>query len=478
MMSFKKTVALCLSASMLFALVACDQTSTKKKSKDEISEDDAISVAEDYAEALIKVDAKKIEKLSKKESADKKEYLEAFDYVELYGETSAAVYEEFYKSVKYEVLEDDIEIDGDEAEVPVKFTFPDYQELEPETQDAEGWIEAIKNAEEFEEVEIEFVIVNDDDELLVKNSDKVLQKYYMDEVVNVYFYVDSFVYYDDVISGEFSQDEYEATETIEFALTCSEETKPNDKELKVEITDPSKNSIFNMSVYYNDCATYTFEVSPSDIGEDYFASGYYTITVETDDGSIYYSDFVYVNEYVEPTPTDDRPQVNGYNDYFHGFLESPDVVYSMPDPSTLGTYDEDTFTYTNDYFGVSFVAPENTYNAAEEIKTKIIANQIVDTAYVSFPTDDTKMMVACMVTNIGINIESDDDMIAFLDSCGGSLEFNGSKKIGSSTVYEGIGTDFSLDFLFVEKEGNLLVICFVGTDIDAGIAYTETMQFN
>lgn len=474
MSNYKKTLAMVLCASMLLGMSACDRENVEEQ--EEISEKKAIKIAKQFTDALIANDADTLKDLSKKISSSNLEKIEDFDLVTLYGEEDAQVYGAYFDKVKYEILEDDISIDGDEAEVPVEFSFIDVKEISNEEFDVEGWIEAIDDTSEYETLKVTYKLELDDDDLLVTNTDKIINKY-NEEITNVYFYVNKFVFYDDAVTLDWGASEYEATDDVSFVVECSDEEGPNGSTLNIIVYDPSMVSVFEKEYEYENGTTSEYVFNAADIGKDYFEGGTYTLEVSTEDGSIYESETVTINEYVAPSYEVD-PEVSStkFNTYFAGFLDSDVIPYTMPTEDMLGTYDESTHLYTNKYFGIVIETPENVKNVAEQVKDEVLSDKVADTSLVAFPTDDTDFICAFIVTDIGRELTNEDDVISFLADCGSEYQYKTFVEVGSVTMYCATSTKQASMYLMISKDNSLIVIDCIGTDSAALEYYLTTFR--
>lgn len=475
MRNVNKAAVVLLSSSIVLSMTACNKVSSKHEV--EITEKQVVKAAQEFSDALINVDADELERLSPTLSEGNIEFLENFDYVELYGEESADVYRAFFSKIEYEVS-DDVVIDGDKAEVVVKFKSVDYLTLEPKTNVAEDWVDAISDAEDYEETDIKFKFeLSEDDEVLLANGDKVVNKFFYDDVANVYFYVDNYVFYEDAVSCDWSMSEYQATDDIEFTIGFSDEEVLENMELNVTVKSPSLTTIFEMTVDFIPSGSMSLSLSPADVNKEYFDEGYYTVVIDSDNGSVYLSSTVYVNEYVEPTPVPSNTK-DGLNDYFAGLFFSEEYTYTSPAEDTLGSYNDDAREYVNEYFGLSFVAPENYYNELDYFKNDVLNNENLDTIAALFPNDDVRMMVIPLVTNIGVDLTSEEEYRAFLESNGGQVSLNSCELIGDTLWAECSSTSFYTEFLMTCKDGNLFVVSFIGSDYEAYCDFRELMQFN
>ena len=135
MKTFKKLMAIAISAAMMISLVACD------KSAEEI-----VSVADDYASALVELDAETIEEMSTEVDED------ALAGLGFIAEMSDAVVEAAIDTISYEVDAESSEASAkdEEGSVDVTFTYVDLEALsedEEAIESEEAFVDAIADAE-------------------------------------------------------------------------------------------------------------------------------------------------------------------------------------------------------------------------------------------------------------------------------------------------------------------------------------------
>lgn len=429
MIGLKRTGIYVLAASMMVCAVACDTNGISIiPSSLNVTSDQVLSLAEDYAGALIDINADKIIALSSSVSEDNQEFLKDFSFESVYGEDSASVYEAYYKTISYDVLEDTVTIDGDKVSVDVRFNYADYFSIAPDSYAAEGWIDAINSSEDIENIDIKFDFevknINGVDTLVIKNSNKIINKYFFDEVANVYFYVETFVFYEDAVEISWSKEKYEATDTIRVSLVFDKDERPNGKDVSVKVYDMALEPIFDVKTVYEAGQKLDFAVDAENIGEDYFNEGFYSVIVEAEDGSIYAADKVFVNKFVMPDL--DIAVLSG-------LYESENVTYSMPSKLIHGVYSKAMGEYINYYFDVVIDTPDSdsAFNAGNIMNSKIIKDIPYWCDLALVPKDDSDTQCYVFITHVDKEISSAQDLTAFFAMNGVDVKCDGGMLLGS-----------------------------------------------
>lgn len=143
--------------------------------------EDIVDAADAFASALVKCDAGKIIKLTNEEKdSDAAEDLEVLFGNEDYTDEQIAIADAVAGTIEYEIDEDSVKIDKDEASVDVTFTMADYEAvLEGEFSDADEAVAAISDCDDTAEVEVTFEFTLEDNEWLISNlGDKAYSKLY------------------------------------------------------------------------------------------------------------------------------------------------------------------------------------------------------------------------------------------------------------------------------------------------------------
>ncbi len=143
--------------------------------------EDIVDAADAFASALVKCDAGKIIKLTNEEKdSDAAEDLEVLFGNEDYTDEQIAIADAVAGTIEYEIDEESVKIDKDEASVDVTFTMADYEAvLEGEFSDVDEAVAAISDCDDTAEVEVTFEFALEDDEWLISNlGDKAYGKLY------------------------------------------------------------------------------------------------------------------------------------------------------------------------------------------------------------------------------------------------------------------------------------------------------------
>ncbi|MBO7448992.1 MAG: hypothetical protein J6U54_01375 [Clostridiales bacterium] len=336
-----KTVSVLLAATMLMSLVGCSSSKSKKKSKDDdesdIDKKQVVKLAEDFAGALKDLDTDKIKELAPDVEDST---LEIFDYIYTFDEEKN-VKLEWLSKFEVEVNEDDIEIDDESAEVTVVFKYIDLCNLTTDESTEDEWIDAINDAENDSELELELSMEMDDEDLVIENGDKAVSKFA--DVASTYIYVNTFVYYDNAITGSWTESEYYTDDTLSLEIKFSENDALDGTDLNVTVYDNDYDQVLSETITYESGKSTTIDIKPSDIGETEFKAGYYDVTIDNEKGSVYFSCSVRVIE-MEPQPTG-------------GVDLDGDFKFEAPDDKAYGT--ADGTTYVNEFFGFKFDFPDN-----------------------------------------------------------------------------------------------------------------------
>ena len=167
--------------------------------------EDIVDAAESFAKALTSCDAGKISKLTNEEKdsdavADLEELFDSEEYTDEQKDIADAV----AGTIEYEIDEDSVKIDKDEASVDVTFTMVDYEAvLAGEFADIDEAVAAIRDCDDTCEVEVTFEFESDDDEWLISNlSDKAYDKLYGFYGLEVSFTASLFDLIDDTFIAE------------------------------------------------------------------------------------------------------------------------------------------------------------------------------------------------------------------------------------------------------------------------------------
>lgn len=464
MKKLTRVLSVFVAASMLFSLAACSDSNSKKKGKDkdkekeededaEFSAKDAKTAAEDYVKALLKMDSKKLKDLS---TGLKDDTVEGIDYFT--SSDSKDVYDAWLNTFEYEIEEDDIEVDDDEATVPVTVKYFSIDSLSVDDSSADSWISAIEAAETDSDFKLDIEVKYDEDEekALVSNGDDVVGDFL--DVVDVYIYVDNFVYYDDAASGSWSKSEYEATDTLEFTIEFADYDKLNGVEIDYYLVDPDYSDIYTDTITFTAGGSETIKISPADCNLDEFKGGDYYIDFEPADSSFYY--------------TTDDVKVKGEEGSGNSTVTpvgDGDIIKC--DPECLGTYDESTGVYTNEYFGFEYTVPEGMiYMDPAMLNMQDQPGlENIDMDFLGMGTDGC--MAFHMFGKIAILDGADEDVAAefvnsFLGGGAGAEELNGESVNLAGIDFIKFSQE-GFDFLVTIKDSNAFFLIFgEGDEVD------------
>ena len=472
MKKLTRFISLFVATSMLLSLAACSDTKSKKKSKDkddeetEFSEKEAKSAAEDYVKALLAFDADKANNLSTGLKDGTIEYisgLEAYD-------DAKDVYEAWYDTFEYEINEDDIEVDDEEATVPVTIKYIKIDSLSVSDNSTDTWLAAIKDADTDSELSLDIEVEYDEDEekALVSNGDDVANDFM--DIVDVYIYVSDFQYYDDVLSGSWSEDEYVTTAaSLDYTVEFADIDKLDGEEIEVYLIDPGYDEVYEATIKYTAGESAIVSISPKDIKADEFSEGYYTI--EFDNDSFYFSDSVWVNK-------DDSGSGSGSVVGGNTGLSEGDII--APDDECLGVYDDTTKVYTNEYFGFEYTLPDDMKYIDPSYlninSTEGLENVKLD--YVGMGSDGS--MVMHMFGKIAILDGADEEIASefvnqFLGGGAGAESIDGKSITFGNTQFVQFSKE-GYDFLVTIKDSNACFIIYGGSDEGSFDDFISTMK--
>ena len=163
--TIRKAGAAALAGAMAFSCASCALFGPNKK--------EIVEAADTFAGTLLKQDAGKIIKLTTEdEDSDAAEALEMIFDDSLYSDDQKKFIDAVSDTITYEVDEESVEVDKEEASADVTFTMVDYEKaLDGEFEDIDAVLDAIKDCEDTKEVEVTIEFEKDDDEWLVSNID-------------------------------------------------------------------------------------------------------------------------------------------------------------------------------------------------------------------------------------------------------------------------------------------------------------------
>ena len=163
--TIKKAGAAALAGAMTLSCASCALFGPNKK--------EIIEAADTFAGTLLKQDAGKIIKLTTEdEDSEAAEALEMIFDDSLYSDDQKKFIDAVSDTITYEVDEESVEVDKEEASADVTFTMVDYEKaLDGEFEDIDAVLDAIKDCEDTKDVEVTIEFEKDDDEWLVSNID-------------------------------------------------------------------------------------------------------------------------------------------------------------------------------------------------------------------------------------------------------------------------------------------------------------------
>ena len=182
-------------------------------------EEDIVDAADAFAKVLVSCDAGKIATYTNEEKdSSAVEDLETILDSEDYTDEQIAIAEAVADTIEYEIDEESVKIDKDEASVDVTFTMADYEAvLEGEFKDADEAVAAISDCDDTIETEITFEFALEDKVWLISNlGDKAYGKLYSFYGVEAVFVPDF-----EITTSFIDQDSY--GETIAMTVAFSED---------------------------------------------------------------------------------------------------------------------------------------------------------------------------------------------------------------------------------------------------------------
>ena len=163
----KRLTSAGLAGIMALSFASCGLFGADKKAVTE--------AAENFAAALVKMDARKIGKLTdEKKKSDTLAELDSFLDKNRYSKDQYDFVEAVMDTVTYEVAADTVKVDGDKASATVVFTMVDYEDAlkKGDFDDIDDVIDAVKDCEDQTEVEVELEFKKDGDSWLMSNLKK------------------------------------------------------------------------------------------------------------------------------------------------------------------------------------------------------------------------------------------------------------------------------------------------------------------
>ena len=396
--------------------------------------EDIVDAADAFASALVKCDAGKIIKLTNEEKdSDAAEDLEVLFGNEDYTDEQIAIADAVADTIEYEIDEESVKIDKDEASVDVTFTMADYEAvLEGKFSDADEAVAAISDCDDTAEVEVTFEFALEDDEWLISNlGDKAYGKLYgfygldvsfMPDLAALVDYTDIYADYNYVyLSVVFTENVSDYIDDMTFdvfldgELLYGDQTPYGDGDYiwcDLTVDGPLESGTYTVTCYYGDTV----------IASDYIDvdnSGSTVISGDPTDaeGDVYLCEMEF-GEYLEEFLVD-----SGYDIDFEGqlmvWLEltlyddgtykiAPDLVNfeaNLEEYMTNNMTDENLIAFS----GYSSMAEVEEYADSNEISVDTLKELIIDS----------------MVSSSIANVAEESDQGTYLVS-GDSISFDSS----------------------------------------------------
>ena len=452
-----KFVSVLLAGIMILSMAGCDSlTSSKKKSKKDkdddekeeevLSEKDAINAAEEVTKALLKFDGEKAISLCDKVSDSTKDRVTYTNYYE----DAKNVYNAWLDTFEYEIDEDDVEVDDDEATVPVTISYISIDRLQTDSCTEDQWIDAINNAKADStlELEMEFSYDEDEEEIFLTNGDEVICDFY--DAIDMYIYVNTFVYYDNAVFGSWTKDSYSDTDTLQFDYTFADIPELDGKSVNIYVVDPDYYDIYSNYIDFKSGASDTITITPKDQGVDAFTGGSYYVEFFIGDDNAYFCSYTYVEVSLIPTPT--------------GTDFDGEIHLLAPDPDAVGTFDDSSNTYTNKYFGFQYTLPDGMAQAPATYADLSSIEELKDAEVDFFAMGDDYSMAFHIIGKIDVLEGASDEFVEmFVEALVGSdvgLSDSKSVKYGNVTFVQ--CNDSGVDFYITFKGDNVFFLCFMG----------------
>lgn len=312
--NIRRLVAVALAGAMAVSCASCMLIGGPNKKE-------IVEAADTFASALLKQDAGKVVKLTnEKKDSDAAEALDVLWDESMYSDEQNEFNKAVADTISYEVDEESVEVDKEEASVEVVFTMVDYEKaLKDDYSDIDEVLDLIGDCDDTKEVTITFEFEKDDDEWLLTNlKDKGFGKlfdycsYELDIMGDLF---DMFSY-SDTVAGDWYVDSWFYFED--------------------DITDYS--GLIFYDVYYN--GSVILSAQTAYVYESYFyctyedpdyndlPAGDYYFSVECN-GTVTTSDTVTIEESTVPTSTGSGSSGIDYNFDVDGLGELADYVVAV-----------------------------------------------------------------------------------------------------------------------------------------------------
>lgn len=337
MKEIRRIAAVLIAGSMLLGIVSCDKLSTKKN-KTDIDEDAVIEAAEDVVKNLKKADAKKLSKLCSDFDEDITDYIDEID------EDGISL----IKDVVFEIDEDSVEIDDEEASIDVNYTYFVFDN----TCDSDSE-DCLK--EETGDFTIEFEI--EDDELMVSNADDFVIDFYENVLENSSNYSISSTDPVETSGNLLDVDWYSIgpftvladsnyinrDDALIYYIICADYPELDCASISVTITDDNDYVCYTETVQFNPNETIELKYYPEDFDVSEFSAETYYCDAEFD---LYdYTDYDWVDingDNANLLSEDKTGTLNGnvYTNEFFGFSVTFDEDLNYVDPETVDFLDD------------------------------------------------------------------------------------------------------------------------------------------
>ena len=162
----RKVAAAALAGTMAVSCASCMLFGPNKK--------EIVEAADEFASTLLKQDADKIVKLTnEKKDSDNAEALAIIFDESYYSDDQNEFNKAVSDTISYEIDEDSVEVDKEEASVDVTFTMVDYEKAlkSEDFSDIDEVLDALKDCDDTKDVKVTFEFEKDDDEWLLSNLD-------------------------------------------------------------------------------------------------------------------------------------------------------------------------------------------------------------------------------------------------------------------------------------------------------------------
>ena len=342
---FKKLTASAVSVAMIASLSGCAMFD---------KDDDAVlAVAEDYAEAVVKIKPADIVSLLVDPDDDLQESIEQFVETEGYSDDYAAICNAIAGTLAYEIDEESVESSkkNGEASVDITFSIADYQaaydEVSENGGDLDAFIAAIGDADktEFNQT-IEFSL--EDDEWLVDDSGaenvQELYQFYLDAfdftfTAPLIEYVDSTEWYysDNGVYTDYSQIELDIITTTEGEEVPFEFTYEYYRDGALVFTsDVCTDQGHWIEAYYGPY----YDTAAATNADGNLVAGQYRCVIYDLAGNVLADDTCTVEEgassVVIPTGDGDMEEIwaNGINDYWYSYSDGTGYAMGEGEYST------------------------------------------------------------------------------------------------------------------------------------------------